>query len=90
VGDRGVLAGGVDPLEHDEQRALLLGVQARLQVGDVVDEVLELRAGGVGVAVSAGVGGILVGERDRRVGSDAVERVVRRHGTRIPATMGAA
>ena len=38
VGDRGVLAGGVDALQDHEQRALLLGVEARLEVGDVLDE----------------------------------------------------
>ena len=61
VGDGGVLARRVDPLQHHEQRPLLLGVQARLQVGDPLDQVGEL---GV-VGVVAGVGRVEVGERER-------------------------
>ena len=36
--DRAVLAGRVDALQHDQQRALLLRVQALLQVGDLLDQ----------------------------------------------------
>ena len=88
VGDGGVLAGGVDPLQYDEQRALLLRVHASLQVGDLVDEAGELVTGVVGVVVGAGVGGVLVGERHLHPGLDPVQRGGRWHGVGIPATMG--
>ncbi len=39
--DRAVLAGGVDGLEHEQQRPAILRVEAILQLGDRVDAVLE-------------------------------------------------
>ena len=72
--DRAVLAGGVDGLEHEQQRPAILRVEAILQVGDRVGaepERLE-RTGLVSGVQAAAVAGIDVLQAEALAVFDAV------------------
>ena len=74
--DGAVLAGGVDALEHDEQRALLLRVQPLLQAGDLLAQPARTRARPRPRAEAAGVRGVVLGEREALARLDPVAREV--------------
>ena len=70
VPDGAVLAGGVDALEHDEQRVLLLGVEPVLQLGQARDLLGELGLGALLVLVLAVEAGVDRLELHLRAGLD--------------------
>ena len=57
VVDDAVLAGGIHPLEHDEQRPAAVGIEALLQLGEALDVVRE-QCLGVILVEAAGIGWI--------------------------------
>ena len=57
VVDDAVLAGGIHPLQHDEQRPAAVGIEALLQLGETLDVVRQHRFGVV-LVETTGIGGI--------------------------------
>jgi hypothetical protein len=72
VADDAVLAGGVHPLQHDQQRPAPICIEALLQPGETGDVVRERRLGVVLVEIEpAGIGAIERGEAEAAAMVDA-------------------
>ena len=71
VGNGSVFAGGVEPLEHDQQRVLVAGVEQILEPAQLVDVVRHLIRGIVLARVRSGKARIDISQADVRSGFDA-------------------
>src|SRR5262249_14253274 len=78
--DRAVLARRIEPLQHHEQRALILGIELILQLLQPCDVAAGFRLGLVVILVFPGVGGIGSRQFELGIGLDEIA-LLETHGT---------